>query len=327
MTEPLPDDHLAAAPPRAVCIGECMIELAEMTDGRFARGYGGDTLNTALYLARLGVAVDYATALGDDAWSDELLVRWRAEGVGTRLVARLPGRVPGLYIIQTDSSGERRFSYWRDSAPARDLFKAREAATTVAALAGYDLLYASGITLSLYGEEGRLRLFEVIDRARRRGRRFAFDTNFRPRGWPDRNAAKAAYGEALARADVLLASVEDLALLFGDDGERIFLDAAVPAERVLKLAAPACRVIGAGVDTVVPAPPVARVVDTTAAGDSFAAAYLAARLAGLLPEDAARAGHRLAGVVVGHPGAIVPAAAMPADFRFPFADFSPEQQP
>lgn len=326
MTEAFASDLRMAAPPRAVCIGECMIELAEMADGRFARSYGGDTLNTALYLARLGVAADYATALGDDAWSDELLTRWQAEGVGTRLVARLPGRVPGLYIIQTDAKGERRFSYWRDSAPARDLFKAREAAASVAVLADYDLLYASGITLSLYGDDGRRRLFDVIDRARARGHRFAFDTNFRPRGWPDRDAAKAAYREAVARTDILLASVEDLALLFGDDGEDVFHAAAAP-ERVLKLAEPACRVIGAGVDMVIPAPPVAKVVDTTAAGDSFAAAYLAARLAGRSPEAAARAGHRLAGVVVGHPGAIIPLAAMPQDLRFPFADLSPEPQP
>ena len=52
-------------------------------------------------------------------------------------------------------------------------------------------------------------------------------------------------------------------------------------------------------------------VDTTAAGDSFAAAYLAARLGGAGPEDAARAGHRLAGVVVCYPGAIIPRYAMP----------------
>ena len=55
----------------------------------------------------------------------------------------------------------------------------------------------------------------------------------------------------------------------------------------------------------------APVVDTTAAGDSFAAAYIAARLAGAEPVEAARAGHRLAGVVVCHPGAIIPRAAMP----------------
>jgi len=57
---------------RAACIGECMIELREEPDGRLARAYGGDTLNTAVYMARLGLAVDYVTALGDDAFSDEM---------------------------------------------------------------------------------------------------------------------------------------------------------------------------------------------------------------------------------------------------------------
>ena len=93
---------------QVACLGECMIELREMADGRFSRGYGGDTLNTAVYLARLGVAVDYVTALGDDLWSDEMLAGWAAEGVGTGRVARLPGRVPGLYIIQTPASSTER---------------------------------------------------------------------------------------------------------------------------------------------------------------------------------------------------------------------------
>ncbi len=75
------------------CVGECMVELSEQSDGSLIRGFGGDTLNTAVYLARLGVAVDYVTALGDDAWSDEMLARWQEEGIGTGLVAReAPGR-------------------------------------------------------------------------------------------------------------------------------------------------------------------------------------------------------------------------------------------
>lgn len=46
-------------------IGECMLELSEHPDGRITRAFGGDTLNTAVYLARLGVPVDYITALGE----------------------------------------------------------------------------------------------------------------------------------------------------------------------------------------------------------------------------------------------------------------------
>ena len=92
---------------RVASIGECMIELSPAAGGLLSRSYGGDTLNTAVYLARLGVAVDYVTALGDDPWSDEMLGAWQAEGVGTDLVVRVPGRLPGLYLISTDDDGQR----------------------------------------------------------------------------------------------------------------------------------------------------------------------------------------------------------------------------
>ena len=292
---------------RVACIGECMVELREGPDGQLRRGFGGDTLNTAVYLARLGVAVDYVTALGDDAWSDEMLTCWQEEGIGTRLVHRLPGRLPGLYVIQTDPKGERRFLYWRDSAAARHLFDHLDPAE----LAAFDTLYLSGITLSIYGAAARAVLFGALADARSRGTRVAFDTNFRPRGWPDRADAHAAYAQAYALADTVLASAEDLTLLYGDAGEAELLRHAATTEIVLKLDHPACRVLHRGAELLVRAGPVKQVIDTTAAGDSFAAAYLAARLRGASPEAAARAGHGLAGIVVGHPGAIAPRAAMP----------------
>jgi 2-dehydro-3-deoxygluconokinase len=293
-----------------------MVELREMADGRLTRGYGGDTLNTAVYLARLGVDVDYVTALGDDPWSDEMVAAWAAEGVGTRHVARIAGRMPGLYVIQTDARGERRFSYWRDSAPARELFDRRETADIVRQIAEYDLVYFSGISLSLYGDAGRQCLLDTLPRARAKGRRIAFDTNFRPRGWPDPVGARAAYRAAFAGADIILASTEDLDLLFASDGVDELLAHRRAAELVLKLTTPACRIIAAGIDEEVGAEPVPDVVDTTAAGDSFSAAYMAARLFGVAPLEAARAGHRLAGAVVRHPGAIIPRASMPDGLAF-----------
>ena len=73
---------------KVACIGECMIELKQAEGGLLSRGFGGDTLNTAVYLARLGVGVDYVTALGDDSLSDEMIAGWAAEGVGISRVAR-----------------------------------------------------------------------------------------------------------------------------------------------------------------------------------------------------------------------------------------------
>ena len=317
---------------RVASVGECMIELSQAGNGLLQRSWGGDTLNTAVYLARLGVAVDYVTALGDDPLSDEMVAAWQAEGVGTARVVRVPGRLPGLYLISTDAGGQRRFDYWRDSAPARLLFDLPETGGIVAALAGYDLVYLSGISLALYGEAGRERLFGALDAARARGGRVAFDTNFRTRLWPDRALARAAYLAAFRRADTILASMEDLDQLFGriERGQTPGHDAGAELRRlgqgsdpvsdvevVLRLAEPGVRIFHRETDVTVPANTVERVVDTTAAGDSFAAAYLAARLAGADLGTAARCGHNLAGAVVQHRGAIIPRSAMPADCRVP----------
>ena len=289
------------------CIGECMVELRERPDGLLARRHGGDTLNTAVYLARLGVQVDYVTALGEDGWSDEMLAGWQAEGIGTGLVHRVPGRLPGLYIIETNPAGERRFSYWRDSAAARELF----AHLPHGSLDGFGVLYISGITLSIYDGPGQDALFTALAAARARGAWVAFDTNYRPRGWPDPDAARRLFRRAFGLATHVLASSEDLRLLFGPHGEAELLEHAGHAEIALKLDTPGSRLLHRGADTLVMAAPVTSVVDTTAAGDSFAAAYLAARLRGASLVAAARAGHALAGIVVGYPGAIIPPAAMP----------------
>jgi len=291
---------------RVASIGECMVELRELTQGQLSRGFGGDTLNTAVYLARLGIAVDYVTALGDDAWSDEMLAAWQAEGIGTGRVQILAGLLPGIYVIQTDPKGERRFLYWRDNSAAKRLFEHLDPA----ALDVFDVFYLSGITLSIYDATSRIRLFDILAQARARGARVVFDTNFRLRGWPDLALARSLYGRMFATADIVLASTEDLGLLFGETGEAALLAHAADTEIVLRLDRPACRLLGQGRDEIVEAAAVAQVVDTTAAGDSFAAAYLAARLNGAAPDAAARAGHQLAGLVVGHPGAIVPRHVM-----------------
>ena len=161
------------------CIGECMIELKQAGGGLYSRGFGGDTLNTAVYLARLGVAVDYITALGDDPLSDEMVAGWQAEGVGTGKVARLAGKLPGLYLIATDAAGERRFFHWRESAAARSLLDLPETEDLLRSLGGYDLVYLSAITLSIFTQSGRGRLLAALREARSHGTRIAFDTNFR----------------------------------------------------------------------------------------------------------------------------------------------------
>ncbi len=294
---------------RVLAIGECMVELSEGKKGAYARGFGGDTLNTAIYLSRLGIQTGYMTALGDDHFSSEMIAAWQAEGIDTTFVTRVPGRMPGLYLIETDQNGERRFSYWRDNSPARDVF-AVDNQRVREGLLQFEWIYFSGITLSLYGPEGRDRMFEYLQRANDAGAWIVFDTNFRLRGWPDRREADAVFRKAMEMADILFASHDDMEGIFGRAGVAMFENS--PAvEKILKLPDASARLIWHGKDEIVAPLPVKKVVDTTAAGDSFAAAYLSSRIKKESPLMAAGRGHRLANRVIQQPGAIIPRDKMP----------------
>lgn len=299
-----------ASQPRVVTIGEVMIELARGSDGRYALGFGGDTFNTAIYLARAGIGVSYATAIGDDPYSAALIDLATAEGVGTELIARVPGRMPGLHLVETDPKGERTFYYWRDTSPARELFELPNWNATADAILNAKVIYFSGITLSLYSNAGLGRFLALLELARQRGAIVAFDSNYRPRGWKgDAARARTVYAEALKRVDIALPSFDDEAVLWSDtspDGTVQRLQAFGIAEVVVKNGTGDALVVARDVNERVPLPRVAQAIDTTAAGDSFCAGYLASRLKGESPADSALAAHRVASEVVQHRGAIIP---------------------
>lgn len=298
---------------KIVSVGECMVELAREDDGRFRLSYGGDTFNSAVYMARLGARVSYLTALGDDPYSEAIAALAEREGVDTGSIHFLTGRTPGLYLIETEEC-ERSFWYWRATSPARELFGTQLAAASVEAMSSADIIYFSGITLSLYGVEGRAVFLDALRQAKSRGTRIVMDSNFRPRGWPsDRKEAQAAFAAFWPLADIALPTFDDEALLWNDASPAESarrLRAAGVTEICLKLGPEGAHVASPGFDGQVPCPTAVTAIDTTAAGDSFNAAYLCARIAGLDPAVAAEMGHRLAGIVVTHRGAITPPEAL-----------------
>lgn len=297
---------------RVIAIGEVMVELTRGNDGRYSLAYGGDTFNTAIYLARAGLAVKYASALGDDPYSDGVLALAAAEGLETDLIVRVPGRMPGLYLIETDAAGERRFHYWRDHSPARELFELPEWGRMAEALLGAALVYFSGITLSIYSDVGIGRFLAVLEMARDKGVKVAFDGNYRPRGWKGNiGRTRTAFIEALKRVDLALPAFDDEAVLWGDTSPDATVDrlqAFGIGEIVVKNGPNSALVAVKDSRELVPVPEVISPVDTTAAGDSFNAAYLAARLSGAAPAAAAAQAHRLAGEKIRHRGAIMPRA-------------------
>ncbi len=296
-----------------VAIGECMVELARRDDGAFTMRVGGDTFNTSIYLVRLGTPVHYMTALGDDPYSRLILETARAEGVGTETILTQPGRMPGLYLIETDA-GERAFYYWRDRSPARELFELEGADRLAAALGRADTAYLSGVTLSLYSPAGLERLAAALEVLRGRGGRVIVDSNYRPIGWGhDRDRARAVFQRFWGLADIALPSFDDEQALWGDlePGETAARLSGFGAREIcIKDGARGAHVAGDGGLTHLPTLAAAAPIDTTAAGDAFNAAYVHARLGGADPVAAARHGHALAAIVIQYPGAIAPRAAM-----------------
>jgi 2-dehydro-3-deoxygluconokinase len=298
--------------PRAVCVGEAVIELVRGGDGRFGIGCVGDTFNAAVYLARAGIDAAFATALGDDPYSDAILALAAAEGVSADLVLRVRGRLPGLAVLDTDTSGNRRPYDWRGEAPARELFELPDWGRVAEGLMKAKLVYFSGITLSLYSNNGLGRFLALIELARQQGVKIAFDGNFRPRGWRgDLSRTRAVFMEALKRVDMALPTYDDEAVLWGDPSPEATvarLQAFGIAEIVVKNGPNSALIAAGGRSEFVPVPEVVVPVDATAAGDSFNAGYLAARLFGKGPAEAAAAAHALAAQVIRHRGALMPRA-------------------
>jgi 2-dehydro-3-deoxygluconokinase len=292
-----------------VAVGEAMVEFAPATGGLYARAFAGDALNTLWYLARLGVAARLLTRVGADALSDAFVGFLRGAGIDAAAVSRDPERTMGLYMIELDGA-ERRFLYWRDSSAARRL--ADDPERLDAGLAGATLVHVTGITLAVIGAAGRRNLVAALQRARARGAKVSFDPNLRRRLWRDDAEAREAQAALYGVTDIALPSFDDEAALWGDatpEACAARLAGLGVAEIVVKNGAEAAHVHGCGGFAA------ARGVearDTTGAGDSFNAGYLAARLGGLTPAEACGFGHRLAGEVVRWPGALAPAAALEA---------------
>lgn len=293
---------------RVVCIGECMVELREAGGGLLSRAFAGDAYNTAVYLKRSapGAQVQFLSVTGADPLSQAMRAAWRAEGVEDEAAFTDPDRTPGLYLIDLDAAGERRFHYWRSASAARQWMQ-RLRAGGGDPLSGSDLVYLSGISLAILPEDELQQALLLLKSLHGRVR-IAFDPNIRPALWPSLETARAVIETAIGLADIVLPSTDDLRLLYGDAAPEALaarLWKLHAREIVLTSGAEGCLVVTPNGRTTL-APPPASVVDTSGAGDSFNGAYLAARFAGAEPEVAAEAGLALAARVVTAPGAVVP---------------------
>ena len=296
---------------RFLSLGECMVELSALPQaGHWQQGIAGDTLNTAWY-ARMQLPADwtvgYATVLGQDRLSDEMLRFIESAGLESTAIWRHPDRMPGLYMISL-SEGERSFSYWRDHSAARTL--ADDPARLHVALRSAEVIYVSGITMAILAPSARATMLSALAAMRALGKTVVSDPNLRPRLWPSEAEMCAQIMALAAVSDIVLPSHEDEARHFGDATPEAtaarYLAAGVREVVVKNGGGPMVYATRGAPVTAVPAMERRRPVDTTGAGDSFNGGYLAARLCGAEIPEAIAAGHALALRVIGHHGALMP---------------------
>ncbi|MCY3751373.1 MAG: sugar kinase [Gammaproteobacteria bacterium] len=312
------------SPAKIAAIGECMIECREKWTGfkpvaGISREYSGDTLNALTYMARLldrdSTELFYVTALGVDPDSAAMLAAWESEGINTAFVRRFRDKLPGSYTISTGPHGECRFSYDRDESAARALFRDDYAASLSDSLKGLKLLYLSGISVAILPPHDREMLLNLLQTLRRAGVIIVYDPNYRTALWASPREARDWAGRVYRETDVALPGFDDEKALFNDAAPehacKRLADLGI-AEVIMKNGSSLCLVTAGQGIVSFPVTFQDRVVDTTAAGDSFNAGYISARLCGHDIAASVRAGQILAGRVIQYPGAIIPREATPS---------------
>ena len=286
--------------------GEAMLEYHSHGSDGFR--FGGDTINTAVHLARSGHNVAYVTAVGMDPISDRLVAEWSAEGIDTSHVLRHPGRTPGMYAIHLDEHGERDFLYWRDRSAARQMFDLPGIQDAIDAASAAHMLYFSLISLAIVDEVGRDRLLALADTRKAQGRHVAYDSNFRPWLWPNTTLARAISDRATRSATVGFPTDADEQRLHDDRRSEIEIAAAwqtLGCEQVVVKAGERGCFLAERLGSLqhFAAPP-ATVLDSTGAGDAFNAGFLASMLDGGDCADSAGRGQAWANAALGQLGAI-----------------------
>ncbi|MEE4421889.1 sugar kinase [Streptomyces bugieae] len=286
--------------PDVLTFGETMVALRGSgplkLGGTMEVSVAGAESNVAIGLARLGHAVRWAGAVGDDEAGQLVLRTLRAEGVGVSGATVDPGAPTGLLMFEPRLPDVTRVHYYRaGSASSRLTAHAVEAAFDAAPPR---VLHLTGITPAL-GPAARAASRHALELAHRDGSLICLDVNFRARLWTAEDAA-AVLRQWMPFVDVLIASDDELPLCLpegaggagGPGAGRVaalaeraapLLDLGV-AEVVAKLGADGAAVFTGEGALHRPATPV-RAVDAVGAGDAFVAGYLSALLDGEGPAE------------------------------------------
>lgn len=294
---------------KILVIGECMMELKESSATTMAKSFAGDVYNTAVYAKRWfsDIDVSFFTAIGNDPISQEFELTCSNEGINCQAILHSDTRHLGIYSINTDEQGERSFTYWRNQSAATQLMSMLP--NSEFSTSDLDIVYFSGISLSILPLEAKSLLIAYVQRLKEQGAKIAFDPNYRAHMWDSKDQAVYWIEKAYSLSDIVLPGLEDHNALFAHqsvkDISEYFAGFDV-SEMIIKCGGDGVYAFDAENNLYhLPFSPAETQVDSTAAGDSFAGTYLAARLKGSQVDKAIAHAAEVAKFVIQHHGAIV----------------------
>jgi ribokinase len=284
---------------RIVVLGDVMVDVVTRLSAPLAPGSdapavirfhgGGSAANTAAWLAQAGAEPVLVGRVGDDERGRGARDELRAAGVDALLVAD-PELPTGTCVVIVGPDGERTMA---PDAGANDGLSDADLSDDLLCAGGH--LHVAGYALLRPGSRPAARA--AISRAREHGMTVSVDPS----------SAALLSPEFLDHADgagLLLPNVDEARMLSGEgDPERAAGALATRfGEVVVTLGADGALWTDGRESVRADAIPVEAAVDSTGAGDAFAAGLLAARRGGAAPAEALAAGARLAAEAVARPG-------------------------
>ena len=261
-----------------ICLGEVLIDFVPTVTPTtlieapaFRKAPGGAPANVAVALARLDRPSAFMGMTGDDPFGRFLELTLGEAGVDTGPLRFTAEARTALAFVSLRADGERQFMFYRH--PSADMLLRPEDVDEAAIRAARALHFG---TISLISEPSRSATLHAIDRARAAGCLISCDPNLRLALWPDAQVARAGLLEAIAAADVVKISDDELLFLTGstDPGAaRSELWQAHHRLMVVTLGASGCVFITGSATGMVGGFAVAS-IDATGAGDAFVAGLL-----------------------------------------------------
>lgn len=295
-------------------IGECMLELSGKSFGNMKQSYGGDSLNTATYLARLTksdeVKVHYITALGTDHLSTKMIEYWNDDSINTDYVMLDPNRFPGIYLIQLDDHGERSFLYWRNNSAARYMVSHPQYPQIIQGLKNMDIIYLSGASLAILPPDDCDILINDLIKCSQNGAEIIFDSNFRPKLWENFDQTRTKYNKILSHTNIALVTFDDEKALWQDQTPEHSIERLQQSgvkNVVVKNGSEGAILKQHNNDKIIkiPTKKIDKVIDTTGAGDSFNAGFIAGYVNQKDFATCCQQGNQTAGLIIQHYGSIV----------------------